>query len=225
VRFVRRVGDPRVLPGKVLSVLLGQLGVKVSGKVRNEPRQGGERLAYLTSDPLPVLLRQLGKHSDNFYAETIFKSLAGDDPKHPASSEGAAKLVLEWLNEAGLSDKRTKVTNGSGLFNANRLSAELLAGLLSKVYKDPKVATDFVAQLAIGGRDGTLRSRFRGKDVAGRVRAKTGTLRSVDTLGGYAYTDEASLPRVFVVLVNGIDGRHAAVRREIDRAVSALVSE
>lgn len=222
VRFVRRVADPRTLPGKVLGALLEESGVKWSGKVRLGPLSAKERLAYLTSAPLSQLLAQLGKHSDNFYAETVFKTL-GEGPKsEPATSKAGADRVLAWLASAGLEAKTTKIVNGSGLFDANRISAATLAELLAKVYLDPQLGPDFVAQLAIGGVDGTLGSRFKGAATRGRIRAKTGTLRDADALSGYVLSSSGRLPTVFVVLVNGIENRHGVVRSRVDRAVSLL---
>ena len=222
VRLVRRVADPRALPGRVLGALLGELGVEWSGKVRLGAAAGGERLAYVTSPPLAQLLTELGKNSDNFYAEMVFKTLGEGAKGEPATSELAQKRVLAWLSNAGLVDPQTKIVNGSGLFDANRVSAELLAQLLAKVYLDPELGPDFVAHLAVGGVDGTLRSRFRGVATRGRVRAKTGTLRNADTLSGYVLSSSGRLPLVFAVLVNGIDERHTQVRERVDRAVSVL---
>ncbi|HEY6724020.1 MAG TPA: D-alanyl-D-alanine carboxypeptidase/D-alanyl-D-alanine-endopeptidase, partial [Polyangiaceae bacterium] len=222
VRLVRRVADPRALPGRALGVLLGDMGVTWSGKVRLGATTGGARLAYVTSAPLAQLLAELGKNSDNFYAEMLFKTL-GEGPKgEPATSQAAAQRVLAWLAKAGLSDPQLKVVNGSGLFDANRVSAELIAQLLAKVYLDPQLGPDFVAHLAIGGIDGTLRSRFRGAEIRGRVRAKTGTLRNADTLSGYVLSSSGRLPLAFAILVNGIDERHGDVRARIDRAVARL---
>jgi len=222
LRLVRRVADPRAVPGRVLGALLKEIGIEWSGKVQLGKTTGGERLAYVTSPPLGQLLGELGKNSDNFYAEMVFKSLGEGAKGEPATSEAAAGRVLAWLERAGLRDPGTKVVNGSGLFDANRVSAEVLAQLLGKVYLDPELGPDFVAQLAIGGIDGTLRSRFRSAATRGRVRAKTGTLRNADTLSGYLLSSSGRLPLVFAVLVNGIDERHTAVRERVDRAVSAL---
>lgn len=222
VRLVRRVADPRALPGRVLGALLAELGVAWSGKVRLGKLATNERLAYVTSPPLAQLLAELGKESDNFYAEMVFKSLGEGAKGEPATSELAAQRVREWLSKAGLVEAHTKVVNGSGLFDANRVSAELVAQLLAKVYLDPELGPDFVAQLAIGGVDGTLRSRFRSAATRGRVRAKSGTLRNADTLSGYVLSSSGRLPVVFAILINGIDERHTAVRQRIDRAVSVL---
>lgn len=222
VRLVRRVADPRALPGRALGALLADMGVEWSGKVRVGSSTGGERLAYVTSAPLAQLLAELGKHSDNFYAEMVFKTL-GEGPKgEAATSKLAAERMVAWLTKAGLADAHTKIVNGSGLFDANRLSADLLAQLLAKVYLDPQLGPDFVAQLAIGGVDGTLRSRFRGGGTRGRVRAKTGTLRNADALSGYVLSSSGRLPLVFSVMVNGIHERHGDVRNQIDKAVTRL---
>ncbi len=222
LRFVRRVADPRLLPGKVLLELLRNVGIQVAGGVELGKKAGGERLAYLTSAPLSVLLHELGKHSDNFYAETVFKTLAGDTEGPPASSEAAARRMTEWLAGLGLEAKQTKILNGSGLFDANRVAPSTLAGVLTKTYLDPVLGPDYVSHLAIGGVDGTLKSRFRQDKVKGRVRAKTGTLNDVDALAGYVLSDSGRLPIAFVVLVNGIKNRHPEVRAQIDRAVSVL---
>jgi D-alanyl-D-alanine carboxypeptidase/D-alanyl-D-alanine-endopeptidase (penicillin-binding protein 4) len=222
VRLVRRVVDPRELPGKVLVALLKELGVQVKGKVRLGHAGGGTRLAYLTSAPLAELLAQLGKESDNFYAETIFKSMGARESGGAASAATAAARVEAWLARVGLGSAGTKIVNGSGLFDANRVSAETLARLLTKVYLDPALAPDFVAQLAVGGVDGTLRSRFRAPKTRGRIRAKTGTLRRADALSGYVLSSSGRLPLVFVTLVNGIESRHEAVHARVDRAIGVL---
>jgi D-alanyl-D-alanine carboxypeptidase/D-alanyl-D-alanine-endopeptidase (penicillin-binding protein 4) len=222
VRFVRRVADPRALPGLVLVSLLEELGVKVTGKVQLGRRPGGERLAYLSSAPMSQLIYQLGKLSDNFYAETIFKTLGGEASGTAASSAAGAKRVEAWLAALGLEQPQNKIVNGSGLFEGNRLTPRTLTNVLSKVYFDPRLGPDFVAHLAVGGSDGTLRSRFRSATTRGRVRAKTGTLRSVDALGGFVLSSSGRLPIVFVVLINGIADQHLEVRRQIDRAVSIL---
>ena len=222
LRFVRRVADPRLLPGKVLVELLRNAGVQVTGRVELGGSRGGARLAYLTSAPLSVLLHELGKHSDNFYAETIFKTLGGDTEGAPASSEAAARRMSQWLAGLGLLGKQTKIVNGSGLFDANRIAPSTLAAVLARVYLDPVLGPDFLAHLAIGGVDGTLKARFRHAKVKGRIRAKTGTLNGVDALAGYVLSDSGRLPIAFVVLVNGIQNRHQEVRAQIDRAVSVL---
>ena len=81
------------------------------------------------------------------------------------------------------------ILNGSGLFDANRLSAATLTRVLSHAYRDPRLSAEFVAQLSIGGVDGTLRSRLRNHRKRRVVRAKTGTLARVVALSGFVLRD------------------------------------
>jgi D-alanyl-D-alanine carboxypeptidase/D-alanyl-D-alanine-endopeptidase (penicillin-binding protein 4) len=217
--------DPRLQPGRALSHALSRAGVELRGKVKLGGVSEKRRITYIASAPLSALLHRVGKYSDNFYAETIFKSLAVEEDGPPATSSGGAKRVLSWLSERKMDSKSIKVVNGSGLFDANRLTAELLVRVLASAHADPAVGPEFLSQLAIGGVDGTLAARFRGAQQRARVRAKTGTLDDVDVLVGYVLRTSGRAPVAFAVLINGIKRQHPAVRREIDRAVASLVDD
>jgi serine-type D-Ala-D-Ala carboxypeptidase/endopeptidase (penicillin-binding protein 4) len=187
---------------------------------------GGEqvepRLVFHQSAPLSQLVRELGKDSDNFYAEMLLKALGADASGTRASSQDGARIVLQWLTERGLASADTRIGNGSGLFDANRVSAATLAGTLLAVQRNPAVYPEFLAHLAVGGVDGTLRSRFRRLKAQRMVRAKTGTLSAAVGLSGYVLPPGGSAPIVFAILVNGLEGQAAAVRERIDRVVDAI---
>jgi serine-type D-Ala-D-Ala carboxypeptidase/endopeptidase (penicillin-binding protein 4) len=218
-RFAKRVEDPRALPGLALKALLQKEGVEVA-----EVALGGadekSRIAFHASPPLSDLVAELGKESDNFTAETLFKAL-GAGATGPATWQGAADTTTRWLQSNGAFSDGMQVKNGSGLFDANRLTARALCTVLRKAYDSPRLSAEFVAQLAIGGVDGTLRSRFRELKATRRVRAKTGTLAAVDALSGYVLRD-GKRPLVFSFMVNGLPGEHGAVRAKVDEIVVAL---
>ena len=109
--------------------------------------------------------------------------------------------------------------NGSGLGHENRLDPLGLAQLLRHLYLDLRVAPEFVTSLAIGGIDGTIKGRFGGS-MAGRVRAKTGTLSNVSALSGYVGDKGDVL--VFAILV---DDFHHRRLEEIRYAQTKLVRE
>ena len=85
MRYTRRVEDPRLLAGYALKALLEKADVKVTGDVKLGTARG-HVLAKHLSEPLSSLLYALGKQSDNFYAEMIFKSLGGEGKGRPAKS-------------------------------------------------------------------------------------------------------------------------------------------
>ncbi len=219
LRFVKRVDDPRLSAGFALRHMLQRLGVKVNGGVTSGGANVRRRITYVRSRPLSVLLRALGKDSDNFYAEMVLKAL-GADPDAPASSERGAKRVLKWLKDNGLHDTGTRIENGSGLFDANRLSSSTICRALVHAHGDARIRPELLATLSIGGVDGTLRSRFRKYRHGRRIRAKTGTLAKVVSLSGYV---QGGRSRAFSILVNGLSD-HREVRRRIDRFVGSLVT-
>ena len=223
VRLVRRVDDPRLFPGFVLAHILRTLGVD-SGEVGLGGAGEQSLLVSHRSEPLGVLVRQLGKHSDNFYAEMILKTLGAEAERGTGSSARGAQAVLAWLKQAGAEDRGTVIQNGSGLYDANRASALTLARALVAAGNRPSIAAEFVGQLAVGGVDGTLKSRFRQHRATRVVRGKTGTLATVDALSGYVLASQGRPPLVFSVLVNGPLGDHREARRRIDRIVEEVVS-
>jgi D-alanyl-D-alanine carboxypeptidase/D-alanyl-D-alanine-endopeptidase (penicillin-binding protein 4) len=222
LRFERRVDDPRLLPGYVLKSLLQSMGVQVRGQVASGGERVRARLVWHLSPPLSALLGELGKQSDNFYAEMILKTLGAEATGGPARSRDGARVVSEWLRQVGAADAETVVANGSGLYDANRASPWTLARALRAAYLDPAIRPEFVAQLAVGGVDGTLRSRFRRHGRTRRVRAKTGTLANLDALSGYVLRESGGA-LAFSIIVSGI-GNHRQARQRIDRVVEQMIA-
>lgn len=219
----RRLDDPRLAPGLVLAHALKRLGVEIEGKVVAWVGGGlSPPLVIHRSPELGTLVQALGKESDNFTAEMLLKALGSlEADGKPASSEDGARVVLDWIRQLGPLEQDTRFINGSGLFDANRLSADLIVRVLVRARQDPRIFPEYLAQLAVGGVDGTLRERF-GKHRKDRaVRAKTGTLRDVVSLSGYVELTDRS-PLAFCILVNGMTD-HGPVRSRIDAFVESLI--
>jgi serine-type D-Ala-D-Ala carboxypeptidase/endopeptidase (penicillin-binding protein 4) len=220
VRYTRRADDPRLLAGYALKALLERADVKVSGGVKLGSSQG-RVLAKHASEPVSTLLYGLGKQSDNFYAEMIFKSLAGEAKHRPAKSTDAGELVAGFVERIGASDPGVVFKNGSGLFDADRVTAFGTATLLRWAWRDPEVEPEYLAQLAVGGVDGTLHKRFRSELTKRRVRAKTGTLDDAIALSGYVLR-EGKGPIAFSILYNRVAGKQDIARRSADRLVDLI---
>jgi D-alanyl-D-alanine carboxypeptidase/D-alanyl-D-alanine-endopeptidase (penicillin-binding protein 4) len=220
----KRVDDPRLLAGYALRAVLKQIGVDVAGEVRlGGEKQKGLLVAHRSAE-LGTLVSALGKDSDNFYAEMLFKAI-GAEKGRPGSADAASMAVEDYLKEVGAFEAGVVVKNGSGLFDANRTTPWAAARLLRAAYRDPRVGPDFVAQLAIGGIDGTMRSRLRGWAKQRAIRAKTGTLDAVAALSGYILPPPGRSPRAFSILVNGIAGKVSAARGSIDDVVKASAED
>jgi serine-type D-Ala-D-Ala carboxypeptidase/endopeptidase (penicillin-binding protein 4) len=225
VRLARRVEDPRLLSGYALRAVLRQVGIEVGAAVK----LGGEGqkglLVSHRSESLGELLWALGKESDNFYAEMVFKAVGARAKGRPASVDAAAEAVRHALEELGAAEAGVVVKNGSGLFDADRTTPSATTALLRAMLRDPYAGPEYVAQLSIGGVDGTLRHRFPEWEATRAVRAKTGTLDAVAALSGYVLPPPGRAPVAFSVLVNGIPGKVNAARALMDRVVDALARE
>ena len=219
-RWSRRVEDPQLLAGYGLKAALAGEGIQVSGKIAVGGESEHAELAAHESRPLGDLLPELGKDSDNFYAETLFKDLGAKIKGTPGTSANGAAVVLDYLREIEALDTGTRISNGSGLFDANRVSAHTLVKTLLHAYNDPTVSRVFVAQLAVGGVDGTLKRRFLPFKKQRSIHAKTGTLDDVIALSGYAFRPDGSSPVAFALIVSGIKGKHSEVRKRVDEIVS-----
>jgi len=218
VHITRRIDNPEIYAGLVLKRVLQNLGVDVRGDVKRGGEDEAAELVGRDSAKLAELVPQLGKASDNFYAETLFKTLGAVKRGKPGTAENAALVELDWLKARQLSEDGTKISNGSGLYDANRVSARLLTRLLEVAYLDPSISQPYQDQLAVGGLDGTLRTRFYALRNRRSVHAKTGTLNKVTALSGYVFGPEHETGVSFSILVTGTSD-HAGARQRMDDLV------
>jgi len=222
VRYTRRVDDPRLLAGYALKAILEEAGLKGAEGVKLGEGGKGGVLARHESDPLSQLLYALGKNSDNFYAEMIFKSIAPEVKSRPGKSQDSAELVKDWVEKHELSDTGVVIKNGSGLFDSNRTTAYSMARLLRFAWQDTALKNEFVAQLSIGGVDGTLHKRFRDTRHERSIRAKTGTLDDAIALSGYVLGPPGKGNVCFAIVFNKVSGHAAAARAAADKLVDLV---
>ena len=220
----RRIPDPSIWAGLVFAQALRRAGVQVSGAIR-AGSGSAPVLAEHTSQPLRVLVHALGKESDNFVAEMLLKAIAARAKGRPGTSSAGAAEVFAYAKSLGVPAGDLEVRNGSGLFDGGSVSARGLATFLSRAYQDSRVGPELTAQLAIGGVDGTLRSRFRTHAGARRVRAKTGTLAKVIALSGFVLGSAGRGPVAFSILVQDVRAPHADTRARVDRVVASILSK
>jgi D-alanyl-D-alanine carboxypeptidase/D-alanyl-D-alanine-endopeptidase (penicillin-binding protein 4) len=225
VRWRYRVDDPRSYAGFVLKKMLEDRGVAVAGAVSRGGAAEQRELVSHRSAPLSALLRELGKKSDNFYSEMILKTLGMKLRGRPGKSASGAEALRAFLLQIGAWDDGTLQTNGSGLYDANRVSPRSLTRVLTHTLANPKLAPNFLDQLAVGGVDGTLKGRFQSLREKRSVLAKTGTLRSIVSLSGYVFGPDRSSPLAFSFIVSGVAGRQSEARKRIDKIVEGLAAE
>ena len=138
------------------------------------------------SVPLAEVVHDINKFSNNVMAQQVFhtlglRSTVPDAP--PGSLEAGRAVVLDWWRQALPASALPALGNGSGLNRAERITAQALGELLQRMAAGPHAA-DLLASLPVAGVDATMRRRATA--VAGRAWLKTGSLRDVSAIAGYA---------------------------------------
>jgi D-alanyl-D-alanine carboxypeptidase/D-alanyl-D-alanine-endopeptidase (penicillin-binding protein 4) len=220
--FGRRIAEPELAPGHALLALLREQQIAFTGNVKSGGAGVRAERASLRSRTLAQVLHALGKHSDNFVAEMLLKAVAAKASGAAGSSADGATVIEEYLSRIGAFRVGTRIQNGSGLYDANRVSAFTLAKALSAVAADPRLFPELAACLSVGGLDGTLSQRFRAFRGARTIRAKTGTLASVTALSGYVLRVAPNGPIAFSLVLNDVASKVAEGRQRIDRVVEAV---
>ena len=148
------------------------------------PRPGIE-IARLVPPPLIEDVTFLMKQSQNLHAELLLRRIGlveGD-----GSREAGLKQVEAMLTEIGIPRWSWDLSDGSGMSTYNRVTPRAVTQLLRWTAQQPWSET-FRATLPIGGVDGTIRRRFIGTSLEGRIFAKTGTLMGTNALSGFMTT-------------------------------------
>ena len=174
-------------------------------------------LSFHRSKPLPELIRDINKVSDNVGARNLMLSLAPGFPERPATLAGAQRTVRQWLRQQGLADGDIVVENGSGLSHAERARPQAMVQLLRQAWHGNQ-SQAFIDSLPIAGVDGTLANRLHGR-AAGRAFLKTGTLNDTVALAGYVRGASGKMYAV-AVMVNSPEA--ASARGAVDLVIEWL---
>ena len=138
-------------------------------------------------EPLADLLADMWLPSNNLIAEEFLHELDAALERRPATADGGAELERAWLRSAGVDPGALTIADGSGLSQYDRLTPRVLATILAHDWNGPyrNIVLD---ALPIAGVRGDLRSFARGTPAAAHIFAKTGSMRHVRGLAGYAAT-------------------------------------
>jgi D-alanyl-D-alanine carboxypeptidase/D-alanyl-D-alanine-endopeptidase (penicillin-binding protein 4) len=221
----KKIDQPALYFGFTVKALLVQRGVKVKGRLRNGTVPFGQKMLHQAqSDTLDIVLKKLNKHSSNFVAEQLIKTLGAEGRGVPGSHPKGIDVVEDFLErEVGIARGSYVMKNGSGLNDANRFSAAQTNKLLAYMMDRFQVMPEYLSSVGIAGKDGTLKYRFEGSDAVGRLRAKTGTLETVSALSGYVQSVGGER-FVFSIMVNDFPGRAGTVVPNIDALGAAVAA-
>lgn len=182
--FHRALPDPDQISAWCLLDRLVEQGVKVQtpGPKKGKAPEAARILGVVKSDPVLTDIRLMETFSRNFTAEQFVK-LIGLGECSPLSFECGLSRLRKVLERFRLPEGCLTIKNGSGLFDANRVSAAQTVRLLVESANHGLWGHDYVRSLPVAGKTGTMKERaLRTKK---KVLAKTGTLDGISALAGY----------------------------------------
>jgi D-alanyl-D-alanine carboxypeptidase/D-alanyl-D-alanine-endopeptidase (penicillin-binding protein 4) len=208
--------DPAKLAASKLVRSLKGAGVDLPSQVALRPTPpDAERVAMVRSPTLDRIVDTTDVYSDNFFAEMLIKLLGARLGGGGTTAAGAS--VVEAFASAHGSG--VHAVDGSGLTRSNRASPRQVVNLLLAMRQDP-AGDDFIQDLALAGKEGTVDERMQGTAAYGRCRTKTGTLTGVSNLSGYCFNKSGRI-MAFSILMNSV-GNLSLAHLDQDRIAGAV---
>lgn len=225
--------QPDLWTGQDFLLLLRKSKIRVTGRVvRGNVPEGASEIGVLNT-PLTLVIHDMLKSSNNFYADMLIRNFAIHSGDNPLTMEAGIKYLDSFLDRVGVSHEDYSLSSGSGFTHNGFITAGALCAVLNYLRTQPTVSTVFYNSLPVAGLDGTLRYRMRKTEAVGRIHAKTGYLASlvsrnksqdgVVALAGFA-TPSAEKHLTFVFLYNGKLSPYL-VRSIFDKMCVILVTE
>jgi D-alanyl-D-alanine carboxypeptidase/D-alanyl-D-alanine-endopeptidase (penicillin-binding protein 4) len=191
--------DPAKLAAAKLVRNLNGAGIEVPTQIAVGPTPvDADRVAILQSPPLTRIVDTTDVYSDNFFAEMLIKLLGARFGGAGTTAAGAS-VVAAFARSLG---SGVRAVDGSGLTRTNAASPQQVVALLLGMRGQP-AGDEFIQDLALSGKEGTVDDRMRGTAAYGRCRVKTGTLTGVSNLSGYCFNTSGRV-MAFSVLMGSV---------------------
>lgn len=198
------VQDPDAYAAAIIQRQLTRLGIEFNGKVLQPPKpQQGKILAQHFSKPLLDLLKKMMKKSDNQIADSLFRAVAFNYYKCPASFQLGTLAVKSVLQKQGIKFGNSILADGSGLSRHDLIAPKTMLSVLEYIAQNEDTL-HLMGTFPIAGVDGTISGRggLINPPLVKNVIAKTGSLKGVYNLAGFM-TNARGEKIAFVQFING----------------------
>jgi D-alanyl-D-alanine carboxypeptidase/D-alanyl-D-alanine-endopeptidase (penicillin-binding protein 4) len=200
------------------------IGGQLYGRVREGATPPSARLLLSQpSLPLSEIVDDVNKFSNNVMAQQVFLTLSAQTGGR-GSFDGSRQRLRDWWRQRFAPDGEPHIEHGSGLSRLERSSAASLGALLERAAAGPHGAV-FEASLPLAGVDGTM-ARLRDRQpealAIGNARIKTGSLRDVAAVAGFA-TGQSGTRYSVVAIIN--HPQAAAARPTLDRLLDWVIRD
>jgi D-alanyl-D-alanine carboxypeptidase/D-alanyl-D-alanine-endopeptidase (penicillin-binding protein 4) len=183
--------DPNLYAARALRQALADAGIAVTGTTRSTTDstlyaalRNTPPLAEARSRPLRDWIFPILNTSQNWFAEMLLKQLGKQFGRGGSWPEGLDVERRFLIDSIRVDSTQISLSDGSGLSSSNLVSPLAFTQILRFMHQHRNYAA-FAAGLPVAGATGSLRNRFLGTPLAGKVRGKTGSISRVNSLSGY----------------------------------------
>lgn len=197
-------------------------GGLVDNKDLKECTQSPIIISETLSPSLTEIIKVTNRVSNNFYAETILKTI-GKKITGVGSYDSSISAVNRLMVQLGLSTDGFTMSDGSGLSRQNYVSPKFLCDFYAMI-EENGIFAYFFESLPFPGGNGTLKNVLKNEDVnvKSKVHAKSGSLSGVRCYAGYVENDEGLIK--FAILVNNYSVPTSKIQPKIEKFLLKLAN-
>ncbi|MDD3272926.1 MAG: D-alanyl-D-alanine carboxypeptidase/D-alanyl-D-alanine-endopeptidase [Bacteroidales bacterium] len=175
------------------------------------------------SPPLSSIVNVTNRISNNFYAETLFKTL-GKELTGSGSYDSSAVAIRRVLSSMGLPYRGFTQDDGSGLSRQNYVSARFFCNYFSKLKEKNDNFEAFYNSLPQPGGPGTLENVIKDAtpEQKRRLHAKSGSLSNVRCYAGFVERKNGGM-YYFAILTNNFQAKTAQMQPKIEGFMKELL--
>lgn len=217
-------GDIPNPPLKLASLFAERLnasGIEVSSVPLDDvsDNENHTRFYVHKSPTLAEIIKETNMQSNNLYAEHLFKRLALIN-NAVATRDEATQLVRDFWKQHGADVTTLFQHDGCGMSPMDGVTPRFFVQLLSYMRSQSKYKDAFFASLPVAGQSGTVKKLLAGTPLAGKVMAKSGSIRRVLCYAGYM--ELPGKEYAFSVMVNNYTGGSTEARKAIEQLLLSI---
>ena len=153
-RIKGSIPNPPLLAAQLLEQRLASIGISAAGSgslISVKPTSERTIIHQHTSPPLSKIVERANMKSVNLYCESMLKAMAYQE-KNLGSTKGGIDVVYGFWKNKGLPIKELHLEDGSGLSEANRITANFMTLMLAQIAKEDRATFDaFYASIPCSG--------------------------------------------------------------------------
>jgi D-alanyl-D-alanine carboxypeptidase/D-alanyl-D-alanine-endopeptidase (penicillin-binding protein 4) len=154
-------------------------------------------------------------HSNNQYAESIFRTIALKKGGWGSNAQGI-QTITNHLKTKGFDTNGLFITDGSGLSRSDAVTAEHLTKIVYMMCSDTLTKLPFANSLPVAGVSGSLKNLGKGTALENNFKAKSGYITRVRSYAGYMKTKSGKDICVSLI-INNFNGSPSDTKKRMEQ--------